>query len=161
MSTAVSRFVSSSAYSDGPSTSGAYSANTSSSSARDANVVSTPYATSPIGLPLVRTSWLVSAPASPTLRTSIVMPVSSVNFFSTSSLIANESWVTSTTFRSPASSPPLLSEHPAIVAVSALTSKNVRKRMTPPPCAGMTRIRFERSRAARPPLSPALHRTPV
>jgi hypothetical protein len=47
-----------------------YGAKTPASIARLPKVLSTPNATSPIGLSALRTSWLVSAPASPPLRSS-------------------------------------------------------------------------------------------
>ena len=73
------------------------SAKTPASSAREAKVLSTPNATSPVGLSLVSTNRLVSVPASPTDRTSRVRPESASNFLSSFLGSAKESWVTSTT----------------------------------------------------------------
>src|SRR3954464_900972 len=74
---------------------GAYFANTSASSARERKVLSTPKNTSPMGLDLVRTTWLSAAPASPDWRIFTLMPLCSVKSASTDFETANESWVTS------------------------------------------------------------------
>src|SRR3954452_6924743 len=79
---------------------------------------------SAIGDPLVSTSLLVSWPASPLGSTRTVYPVALVNCRSTSLDISQESWVAPPTRLSalPASSDPLLTEHPATSPAQVISS---------------------------------------
>src|SRR3954447_19245639 len=83
---------------------------------------------SAIGDPLVSTSLLVSWPASPLGSTRTVYPVALVNCRSTSLDIAHESWVATTTRLSalPASSDPLVTEHPATSPAQVISAVAAR-----------------------------------
>ena len=71
-----------------------YGAMTPSASARPAKVLSMPKTTSPSGESFVRTSWLVSVPASPGATKVTSSPESASNCVSSSSVRLNESCVT-------------------------------------------------------------------
>lgn len=138
---------------------------------------STPNATSAIGLALVSTSLFVSAPASPSLSTSMRMPDCCWNASRISCGAANESCVTSlmVVTSSPAgSSDPENSVQPASSTPAAHSTAAARTvRVMGPSLLGITGGRRGRTSlrrrdpvqvrtvaGSRPPLSPA-HRTPV
>src|SRR5664280_1177174 len=65
--------------------------------AREAKVLSMPKTASAMGEDLVRTSWLVSLPASPLLRILAVHPVCAVNVANSGSGTTKLSWVATRT----------------------------------------------------------------